>query len=83
MVQLLRRATSHRHDNLAKQTTAERRKKLPAVAEQPSLKLVRLQLPAEVHRQFRIEAAKNGMSMATLARRLVEEWTPKRKNCGK
>ena len=56
---------------------------MPAVAEETELKLVRLELPPEVHKQFRIEAAKEGLSMAAMARRLVEEWTARRKAGGK
>jgi hypothetical protein len=36
----------------------------------------------DVHRQFRVEAAKEGLSMAAVARRLVEEYL-KRKSAGK
>lgn len=50
-----------------------------APAQESRLKLVRLELTPDVHRDFRIEAAKEGVSMASLARRLVEEWTVKRK----
>ena len=35
---------------------------------------VRLEIPPEVHRQFRIESAKEGLSMAAVARQLVEDW---------
>jgi len=43
-------------------------------------KSIRLELPADVHREFRIEAAKEGMSMASVARRLVEEYLAERKD---
>jgi hypothetical protein len=43
------------------------------------LKIVRLELPDALHKQFRVEAAKEGVSMASMARRLVEEWMSKRK----
>ena len=46
-----------------------------SATEETGLKLVRLELPTDVHKQFRIEAAREGMSMAALARKLVEEWT--------
>ena len=46
-------------------------------------KSVRLQLPADVHQQFRVEAAKEGTSMAVVARQLVEDWLKKRKGIGK
>ena len=64
-----------------------------ASTEETGLKLVRLELPTDVHKQFRVEAAREGLSMAAMARKLVEEWiagrsqatpaTPKRKAGGK
>jgi hypothetical protein len=49
----------------------------------PAVRAVRLELPIELHKQFRIEAAKEDTSMAAIARRLVEEWMAKRKGVGK
>ena len=37
---------------------------MPATTQERGLKLVRLELPPDVQKQFRIEAAKEGMSMA-------------------
>lgn len=37
-------------------------------------KSIRLELPPDVHQKFRVEAAKEGASMAAVARRLVEEY---------
>ena len=37
------------------------------------LKIVRLELPLTVHRNLRIQAAKDDKSMAALARELVED----------
>lgn len=37
-------------------------------------KSIRLELPPDVHQQFRVEAAKEGASMAAVARRLVEDY---------
>jgi plasmid stability protein len=37
-------------------------------------KSIRLELPSDVHQKFRVEAAKEGASMAAVARRLVEEY---------
>jgi plasmid stability protein len=51
---------------------------MPATTEVRGLKLVRLELPYDVQKQFRVEAAKEGMSMAAMARRVVEEWVAKR-----
>ena len=45
-------------------------------------KSIRLQLPPDVQQRFRVEAAKEGSSMAAVARRLVEEYL-KRKEGGK
>ncbi len=42
------------------------------------MRSVRFELPVMLHRQFRGEAAKEGMSMAAVAKQLVEEWLSKR-----
>lgn len=60
---------------------AGRRREMPAV--ETEAKSVRLGLPADVHQQFRVEAAKEGTSMAAVARQLVEDWLRKRKGAGK
>jgi hypothetical protein len=64
---------------MAKRSEQAGGKKMPMVAAETELKLVRLGLPESVHRQFRVEAAKENVSMAAMARRLVEEWVAKRK----
>jgi predicted HicB family RNase H-like nuclease len=51
----------------------------PVSATGTELKAVRLELTAETHKQLRIEAAKQDMSMAALVRGLVEEYLAKRK----
>jgi hypothetical protein len=56
---------------------------MPVAPAETGLKLVRLELTPEVQRQFRVEAAKEGLSMAKMARRLVEEWMARRKGGGK
>jgi hypothetical protein len=43
------------------------------------VRAVRLELPLNLHKEFRIEAAKEDASMAAIARKLVEEWMAKRK----
>jgi hypothetical protein len=43
------------------------------------LKLVRLELTPNVHQRFRVESAKEGLPMAAMARRVIEEWIAKRK----
>lgn len=44
-------------------------------------KFVRLELPIELHRQLRLEAAKQERSMAWLAREIIKEhFAPKRKS---
>ena len=57
---------------MAKKRTVAEKTIMPAVAEDVELKLVRLELTPDVHKQFRIEAAREGLSMAALARKLVE-----------
>jgi hypothetical protein len=47
-------------------------KPMPAV--EAEAKSIRLELSPDLHRQFRIEAAKEGISMAAVARRLVEDY---------
>jgi hypothetical protein len=61
-----------------RQTGAKGRKAAPA-AEEPGLVLIRLQLPAPSHQDFRVESAKEGRSMSRMARWLVEDWLAKRK----
>jgi hypothetical protein len=65
-----------------KQAKAEN-KAVPPIATAEQVRAVRLELPLELHKQFRIEAAKEDTSMAAIARRLVEEWMAKRKTGGK
>jgi plasmid stability protein len=43
------------------------------------LKTVRLELPADIHKELRVEAAQREMSMASLARVFVEEGLAKAK----
>jgi hypothetical protein len=52
----------------------------PVIAAELDVKSVRLELSPDMHRRFRIEAAKEGQSMAALAKRLVEDWISKRKD---
>jgi hypothetical protein len=66
---------------------ANRTKSMTAVATTPAPEVkpqsVRLELSPDVHRQFRVESAKEGLSMAAVARQLVEEWLSERKAGGK
>lgn len=48
--------------------------KMPTSTAEVEAKSIRLELPPAVHQQFRVEAAKEGTSMAAVARRLVEEY---------
>ena len=66
-------------DLMAKKKTTNEGKTMSVVAKEPSLMLVRLELAPDVHKQFRVEAAKEGVSMAKMARRLIEEWVAMRK----
>jgi hypothetical protein len=68
---------------MAKRRAAVAGKKMSTIATERDLKLVRLELPAGVHKQFRVEAAKEGISMAAMARRLVEDWVATQKGGGK
>lgn len=54
-------------------------KKTPAPVDGADGKLVRLVLPQHVHQAFRVESAKEGVSMAAMARRLIEEWVSRRR----
>jgi hypothetical protein len=54
----------------------------PMINVETEAKSIRLELPPDVHQKFRVEAAKEGTSMAAVARRLVEEYL-KRKAGGK
>jgi hypothetical protein len=53
------------------------------IAVQTEPKSIRLELEPNVHQQFRVESAKEGLSMAAVARRLVEEYLARRKAGGK
>jgi hypothetical protein len=64
---------------LAKTQAKTRTKKTAASGKEPEMMLVRLALTAATHQDFRVEAAKEGRSMANIPRRLVEEWVAKRK----
>jgi hypothetical protein len=46
---------------------------MPAIVEAEA-KSIRLELPPDMHQLFRVEAAKEGTSMAAVARRLVEDY---------
>jgi len=54
-------------------------KTVPATETAEQVRAVRLELPLSLHKQFRIECAKEDSTMAAIARRLVEEWMSKRK----
>ncbi len=53
------------------------KEKMPATASET--KFVRLELPIETHRALRMEAARQEVSMAQLAKIAVEEFLEKRK----
>ena len=57
--------------------------KKDVIALETEVKSVRLELSPETHRIFRIESAKEGMSMAAMAKKLVEEWISRRVRGGK
>lgn len=51
----------------------------PVTATEAEMKVVRLELPLDVHKAFRIAAAEEGVSMAVLARKAVDDLLAKRK----
>ena len=51
-------------------------KPMPAATETKT-KPVRVDLAPDVHQQFRVEAAKEGISMAAMAKRSVDDWVAK------
>ncbi len=57
------------------------KKDVPTTASES--KFVRLELPIETHRALRLEAARQELSMAQLARVAVEEYLKQRKGSGK
>lgn len=54
-------------------------KKMGAATTEADLKAVRLELPPDLHRELRIEAAKRDTHMSALARVAVEEFLKKAK----
>jgi hypothetical protein len=52
-------------------------KKMGAAATEVELKAVRLELPPDLHKELRIEAAKRDTHMSALARVAVEEFLKK------
>jgi hypothetical protein len=68
---------------MAKRQTKTQGRKAAPPADDPELMLIRLQIPAPIHQDFRVEAAKEGRSMANMARRLVEDWVAARKKGAK
>jgi hypothetical protein len=52
--------------------------RLMTVVETEAKSSVRFELSAEDHARFRVEAAKEGLGMAAVARRLVEDYMAKR-----
>ena len=54
-----------------------RKKPEPMQTAETETKFVRLELPIDIHIKFRVAAAKKGATMATMARRLVEEFLAK------
>jgi hypothetical protein len=56
---------------------------MPAVEAKPLLKLVRLELPSDYHRDLRVIAAKQETTMALLARKLIKEYVGQQRKAGK
>jgi hypothetical protein len=57
-------------------------RKVGMIATEEKLRAVRLELPEDIHKLLRLEAAKQDTSLAALARIAVEEYV-KRKGVGK
>jgi plasmid stability protein len=57
---------------------ARKKESKPVPATESALRAVRLELEADVHKQLRIEAAKQDKSMAALVRELVIEYLANR-----
>jgi hypothetical protein len=55
--------------------------KMPTTAEE--MRLVRLELPASVHREFRMLAASEETHMALLARRIIVEYVERKAKEGR
>jgi plasmid stability protein len=62
---------------------ARKKEVKPMPATETALKAVRLELSPDIHKQLRIEAAKQDKSMAALVRDLVEDFLAKRKGGSK
>ena len=58
---------------------AARKADVRTASTEEELKAVRLELPVDVHRELRIEAAKRDTHMSALARIAVEEFLSRRK----
>jgi hypothetical protein len=58
--------------DMARKKTGE--PKMPATETQAELKPVRLLLPPDLHRRLRMEVASQDTKMATLARRVIEDY---------
>jgi hypothetical protein len=56
---------------------------MPAPATKPLLRLVRLELPGDYHRDLRVIAAKQETTMAILARKLISEYVDQQRKAGK
>jgi ParG len=56
---------------MARKKTTETK---PMTTVEVEAKSIRLELSPETHQEFRVAAAKEGLSMAAVARRLVEEY---------
>jgi len=64
---------------------ARKKKEKPAVPaiEEATDKFVRLVIPADIHRDFRVLAAKEGVGMAVLASRIIVEFVESKRKGGK
>jgi DNA-binding transcriptional LysR family regulator len=72
----------HRGANAMTRKQTKEAKPMAAV-ETEARSSVRFELSSEDHARFRVEAAKEGLGMAAVARRLVEDYLSRRKTGGK
>jgi hypothetical protein len=68
---------------MARKKTAEKKVVSTTSTTEEVLKAVRLELPIDIHRELRVEAAKTDTNMSALARRAVEEMLARRRSGGK
>jgi predicted HicB family RNase H-like nuclease len=67
-------APGHRHQECIVMAKKQAKVKGDMPATETELRAVRLELPPQIHAKLRIEAAKKDVSLASLARSVVEDY---------